>query len=65
MAQGCLEIFQDYNRQKLTASVYKLLGEIYLKRTQQNQPDNQVIAHQFLTHSLQIYQDLDLQKQAR
>ncbi|MEA5528429.1 tetratricopeptide repeat protein [Dolichospermum sp. UHCC 0684] len=64
MAQGCLEIFQDYNRQKLTASVYKLLGEIYLKRTQQNQPDNQVIAHQFLTQSLQIYQDLDLQKQA-
>ena len=63
MAQECLEIFQDYNRQKLTASAYKLLGEIYLKRTQQNQPDNQVIAHQFLTQSLQIYQDLDLQKQ--
>jgi tetratricopeptide (TPR) repeat protein len=64
MAQECLEIFQDYNRQKLTASAYKLLGEIHLKRTQQNQPDNQVIAHQFLTQSLQIYQDLDLQKQA-
>jgi tetratricopeptide (TPR) repeat protein len=63
IAQGCLEIFQDYNRQKLTASAYKLLGEIHLKRTQQNQPDNQVIAHQFLTQSLQIYQDLDLQKQ--
>ena len=64
MAQECLQVFQDYNRQKLTASAYKLLGEIYLKRTQQNQPDNQVIAHQFLTQSLQIYQDLDLQKQA-
>ena len=64
IAQECLEIFQDYNRQKLTASAYKLLGEIHLKRTQQNQPDNQVIAHQFLTQSLQIYQDLDLQKQA-
>jgi tetratricopeptide (TPR) repeat protein len=63
MAQECLEIFQDYNRRKLTASAYKLLGEIHLKRTQQNQPDNQVIAHQFLTQSLQIYQDLDLQKQ--
>jgi tetratricopeptide (TPR) repeat protein len=63
IAQECLEIFQDYNRKKLTASAYKLLGEIHLKRTQQNQPDNQVIAHQFLTQSLQIYQDLDLQKQ--
>ena len=64
IAQECLEIFQDYNRQKLTASAYKLLGEIHLKRTQQNQPDNQVIAHQFLTQSLQIYQDLDLQEKA-
>ena len=63
IAQECLQVFQDYNRQKLTASAYKLLGEIHLKRTQQNQPDNQVIAHQFLTQSLQIYQDLDLQKQ--
>ncbi|MDB9439054.1 tetratricopeptide repeat protein [Dolichospermum lemmermannii CS-548] len=64
MAQECLQVFQDYNRQKLTASAYKLLGKIYLKRTQQNQPDNQVIAHQFLTQSLQIYQDLDLQEKA-
>ena len=64
MAQECLQVFQDYNRQKLTASAYKLLGEIYLKRTQQNQPDNQVIAHQFLTQILQIYQDLDLQEKA-
>jgi tetratricopeptide (TPR) repeat protein len=64
MAQECLQVFQDYNRRKLTASTYKLLGEIYLKRTQQNQPDNQVIAHQFLTQSLQIYQDLDLQEKA-
>ena len=64
IAQECLQVFQDYNRQKLTASAYKLLGKIYLKRTQQNQPDNQVIAHQFLTQSLQIYQDLDLQEKA-
>ena len=64
MAQECLQVFQDYNRQKLTALAYKLLGEIYLKRTQQNQPDNQVIAHQFLTQILQIYQDLDLQEKA-
>ena len=28
-------------------------------------PDNQVIANQFLTQSLQIYQDLDLQEQAK
>ncbi|MFM7406448.1 MAG: tetratricopeptide repeat protein [Cuspidothrix sp.] len=64
IAQECLEIFQNYNRRELTASAYKLLGEIYLKRTQQNQPENQVIANQFLTQSLQIYQDLDLPEKA-
>ncbi|MBW4431977.1 MAG: hypothetical protein KME28_09670 [Pelatocladus maniniholoensis HA4357-MV3] len=39
-----------------------LLGEIYLKRTQQNQPDAEAIATQFLTESLEIYRDLDLQE---
>ncbi|MBO1052156.1 MAG: hypothetical protein HEQ25_09215 [Dolichospermum sp. DET73] len=37
---------------------------MHSKLLKQKQPDNQVIAHQFLTQSLQIYQDLDLQKQA-
>ncbi|MTJ51886.1 tetratricopeptide repeat protein, partial [Anabaena sp. UHCC 0253] len=64
IAQECLQIFQDYNRRKLTASAYKLLGEIYLKRTQNNQSDHKEIAKQFLAESLQIYRDLDLQEKA-
>ncbi|MBD2439631.1 tetratricopeptide repeat protein [Nostoc sp. FACHB-110] len=64
IAQKCLQIFQEYNRRKLEAAAYKLLGEIYLKRSQKNQPDAEIIATQFLTNSLQIYRDLDLQEKA-
>ncbi|MBE9006204.1 tetratricopeptide repeat protein [Fortiea sp. LEGE XX443] len=64
IAQECLQIFQEYNRRKLEASAHKLLGEIYLKRSQKNQPGAEIIATQFLTNSLQIYRDLDLQEKA-
>ncbi|GBG21172.1 signal transduction protein [Nostoc commune NIES-4072] len=64
IAQKCLQIFQEYNRQKLEASAHKLLGEIYLKRTQKNQPGAETMAIQFLAESLQIYRDLDLQEKA-
>ncbi len=64
IAQECLQVFQEYNRRKLKASACKLLGEIYLKRTQQNQPGAETIATQFLADSLQIYRDLDLQEKA-
>ncbi|MEI2582076.1 tetratricopeptide repeat protein [Scytonema sp. PRP1] len=64
IAQECLQIFQEYNRRKREAAALKLLGEIYQKRTQQNQPDAEPIATQFLSESLQIYRELDLQKEA-
>ena len=59
-----MQVSQDYNRRKLEAAARKLLGEIYQKRTQQNQPDAKSTATQFLSESLQIYQDLDLQEKA-
>ena len=64
IAKECLQIFQEYNRRKLQASALKLLGEIYLKCTQQNQSSAKAIATEFLAESLQIYQDLDLQEKA-
>ena len=64
IARECLQVFEDYNRRKLEAAVRKLLGEIYQKRTQQNQPNAESIATQFLSASLQIYQDLDLSEKA-
>ncbi|AFY55802.1 putative NTPase (NACHT family) [Rivularia sp. PCC 7116] len=64
IAKECLQVSQDYNRRKLEAAARKLLGEIYQKRTQQNQPDAESIATHFLSESLQIYQDLDLQEKA-
>ncbi|MEA5621803.1 tetratricopeptide repeat protein [Nostoc sp. UHCC 0251] len=64
IAQTSLQIFQEYNRQKLEASAHKLLGEIYLKRTQENQLGAETMATEFLAESLQIYRDLDLQEKA-
>ncbi len=64
IAQECLQVFREYNRRKLEASACKLLGQIYLKRTQQNQPGMETIANQFLGDSLQIYRDLDLEEKA-
>jgi predicted nucleotide-binding protein (sugar kinase/HSP70/actin superfamily) len=64
IAQECLEVFREYNRRKLEASACKLLGEIYLKRSEQNQQGMETIANQFLAESLQIYRDLDLQEKA-
>jgi tetratricopeptide (TPR) repeat protein len=64
IAKECLQVSQYYNRRKLEAATRKLLGEIYQKRTQQNQLDAKSTATQFLSESLQIYQDLDLQEKA-
>ncbi|WP_143288237.1 tetratricopeptide repeat protein, partial [Calothrix rhizosoleniae] len=64
LAQTSLQVFQEYNRRKLEASTRKLLGEIYLKRAQIHQPSAEITARQFLSASLQIYQELDLQKKA-
>ena len=64
LAQESLNIFQEYNRCKLEASAYKLLGEIYLKRREHNHYNAEAIATQFLTESLQIYRALDLQEKA-
>ncbi len=64
ITKKCLQTFQDYNRRKLEAAARKLLGEIYQKRAQKNQVDAESIANQFLSESLQIYQDLDLQEKA-
>ncbi|WP_414621212.1 tetratricopeptide repeat protein [Calothrix sp. CCY 0018] len=64
IAKESLQIFQEYNRRKLEAKARKLLGEIYQKRAHKNQPDAESIATQFLSQSLQIYQDLDLQEKA-
>ena len=60
IAHESLQVFQEYNRRKLKASAYKLLGEIYRKRAQRNQPDAEKNAAQFLTESLRIYRELDL-----
>ncbi|MFN6567092.1 hypothetical protein [Dendronalium sp. ChiSLP03b] len=64
IAKESLQIFQDYNRQKLEAAARKLLGEIYLQRAQQNQPSAETVAIQFFTESLQIYRELDLTEKA-
>ena len=64
LAQTSLQVFQEYNRRKLEASTYKLLGEIYLKRAQTHQPNAETTARQFLCTSLQIYQELDLDQKA-
>ena len=64
LAQESLQIFQEYNRLKLEAAARKLLGEIYLKRAQQNQTDTKTTATQFLNESLQIYQELELEEKA-
>ncbi len=64
LAHESLQVFQDYNRRKLEAAARKLLGEIYLKRAQRNQPDAEATAHQFLAQSLQIYRELDLTEKA-
>jgi tetratricopeptide (TPR) repeat protein len=64
LARESLQVFQDYNRCKLEAAARKLLGEIYLKRAQRNQPDTEATAHQFLSESLQIYRELDLSEKA-
>ncbi|WP_442935871.1 tetratricopeptide repeat protein [Nostoc sp.] len=64
LAQESLQVFQEYNRRKLEASSRKLLGEIYLNRSQHHQSGTEAIAIQFLTESLQIYKELDLSEKA-
>jgi tetratricopeptide (TPR) repeat protein len=64
LAQESLQVFQEYNRRELEASSRKLLGEIYLNRSQHHQSGTKVTATQFLTESLQIYRELDLTEKA-
>ncbi|QLE41011.1 tetratricopeptide repeat protein [Nostoc sp. C052] len=64
LGQEFLQVFQEYNRRKLEASSRRLLGEIYLNRSQHHQSDTKVTATQFLTESLQIYRELDLSEKA-
>ncbi|QHG18266.1 tetratricopeptide repeat protein [Nostoc sp. ATCC 53789] len=64
LAQESLQVFQEYNRRELEASSRKLLGEIYLNRSQHHQSGTKVTATQFLTESLQIYRELDLSEKA-
>ncbi|MDF5729841.1 MAG: tetratricopeptide repeat protein [Rhizonema sp. PD38] len=64
LAQHSLQVFQEFKRRKLEASARKLLGEIYRKRAERNQPGAKVAADQFLAESRQIYQELDLEEKA-
>ncbi|MEH2376079.1 hypothetical protein [Nostoc sp.] len=64
LAQEFLQVFQEYNRRELEALSRKLLGEIYLNRSQHHQSRNKVTATQFFTESLQIYRELDLSEKA-
>ncbi|NEP25621.1 MAG: tetratricopeptide repeat protein [Moorea sp. SIO3I6] len=62
LALESLQVFQDYNRRKLEASARQLLGEIYLRRVEGNQPNANAMAYQFFTESLEIYRSLDIQR---
>ncbi|MGF1988052.1 MAG: tetratricopeptide repeat protein [Nostoc sp. ZfuVER08] len=64
LAQESLQVFQECDRRKLEASARKLLGEIYLSRSQHHQSGTEVTATQFFTESLQIYKELDLSEKA-
>ena len=64
IAQESLQVFQNYKCRQLTAAVYKLLGEIYLKRMQSHQSAADSIASQFLEMSQKIYHELDMQEKA-
>ena len=64
LAHQSLQTFQVFNRRKLEASARKLLGEIYLSRSEENQSDAAAIALQFLRESHQLYQELDLTAKA-
>ncbi|AOX04300.1 hypothetical protein BJP34_14170 [Moorena producens PAL-8-15-08-1] len=61
LALESLQVFLDYNRRKLEASARQLLGEIYLRRVECNQPNAKAMAYQFLTESLELYRSLDIQ----
>ena len=64
LARQSLRVFQELNRRKLEASARKLLGEVYLNRSEENQSDAATIAIQFLRESHEIYQELDLTAKA-
>ncbi|NEO41606.1 MAG: tetratricopeptide repeat protein [Moorea sp. SIOASIH] len=61
LALESLQVFLDYNRRKLEASARQLLGEIYLRRVEGNQPNAKARAYQFFTESLELYRSLDIQ----
>jgi len=60
LAHHSLQTFQDFNRRKLEAAAYKLLGEIYLARAHRQESGAIVTASQFLTTSLHLYREVDL-----
>ncbi|NER90864.1 tetratricopeptide repeat protein [Moorena sp. SIO3A2] len=61
LAMESLQVFLDYNRRKLQASARQLLGEIYLRRVEGNQPNAKARASQFFSESLEFYRTLDIQ----
>ncbi|WP_293113010.1 tetratricopeptide repeat protein [Moorena sp. SIO4G3] len=62
LALESLQVFLDYNRRKLEASARQLLGKIYLRRVECNQPNAKARAYQFFTESLELYRSLDIKE---
>ncbi|MEM8504895.1 MAG: tetratricopeptide repeat protein [Cyanobacteria bacterium P01_D01_bin.1] len=62
LTRDSLQTFQTFNRRKLQAATYKLLGEIYTAQP----PDPDVIdnAKTFFTQSLTLYRELDIENKA-
>jgi tetratricopeptide (TPR) repeat protein len=64
LTRQSLQTFQEFNRRKLEADAYKLLGEIYLARDRRQESGAAAMASQFLTTSLHCYRELDLTEKA-
>ncbi len=52
LAPQSLQTFQEFNRRKLEAFAYQLLGEIYIKRANDQQPEALTTAQHYLSESL-------------
>ena len=64
LTRQALQTFQDFPAYKRQAAAHRLLGEIYLARTQNQEPNARATAQDFLTTSLTLYQTLDLIQKA-
>ena len=62
LARQSLETFQTFNRRKLRAAAYRLLGEIYT--AQRSNPDAISTAQTFFIQSRNLYRDLDIENKA-